>query len=71
MGNISNDDCLSQLIVDVISAVLYRHRAATFAAGNDRHRFTAVAAEGKQKCIQVFIFCFDPLDNVLFSFLCN
>lgn len=69
--DLSDHDRLSQLIIDVVPAVLDRHRAAALSAGNYRDRFTAVAAQREQKRVQLFIICFDPLNDVFFAFLCT
>ena len=66
-----NDNGLRQLVVDVVSAVLDGNGAAASAAGDHRDRLAAVAAQGKQKSVQLFIVGFDPLNDVFFSDLCG
>ena len=66
----SDNNCLRQLIVDVVSAVLDGNCTAVLPPCDNGDRFTAVTAQRKQKCIQLFIISFDPLNNVLFAFLC-
>ena len=45
--------------------------AAAFPAGNHSNRFAAVAAQGEQKRIEIFIISFNPLNDKLLAFLCN
>ena len=66
----SNDDCLSQLAVNVISAVLDRNSTAVLTVRHYGDRFAAVAAQRKQKCVQILVICFDSLYNIFFSFNC-
>ena len=61
----SHDDRFGQLIVNVISAVLDGDSAAALSAGDDRDRLAAVAAQGEQKCIELLIIRFDPLNGIL------
>ncbi len=70
-GKFSDDDSLSQLIVDVISAILDGNRTATSTAGNHRNRLTAVTAQREQEGVQLFIIGLDPLNDIFFSFFCG
>ena len=63
-----DDDRFSQLIVNVVSAILDGNGAATSSAGNHRYGFTCIAAKGKQKRIEFFVISFDPLNDVLLAF---
>ena len=64
----SNDDRFSQLIVDIVSAVLDGNRAAALPAGDHGHRLAGIAAQGKQKCIEFFVISVDPLNDILLAF---
>lgn len=66
-----DDDGLCQLRVKIISAVFDGYGAAASAVGNHRNGFTTVATQGEQKRIQLFIVGLDPLNDILFSFLCG
>ena len=63
-----NDNGLSQLIVDIVSAVLDGHGAVVLPAGHHGDGFAAVAAKGEQERIKFFIIGFDALDDVLLTF---
>lgn len=62
------DDGFSQQIVDAVSAVFDGNYAAVFLAGNNGYGFAAVASEGKQKSVQLFVVGLDPLNDIFFGF---
>jgi hypothetical protein len=63
-----DDDRLSQLIVNVVSAILDGNGAATLATGDHSDWFATVAAKRQQKRLERFIISFDPLNDVLLAF---
>lgn len=65
------NDGLCQLGVNIVSAVFDGYGAAAPAVGNHCNGFTAVATQGEQKRIQLFIVGLDPLNDIFFSFLCG
>ena len=50
-----NNDCLSQLVVDIVSAVLNGNGTTSASAGNNCNGFAAVAAQGEQERIEIFV----------------
>ena len=62
-----NRDRFRQLIIHVISAVLDGNSTAAPSAGNDRNRFSAVAAQGKEKGVEGFVAGTDPVDQIFFA----
>ena len=68
--NSSDLDGGSQLIVDIIAAVLNDHGVVVFALGDDGDGFTAVAAQCEQECVQIFVVGDNVGDDVFFSCLC-
>ena len=67
----SNNDGLGQLIVNAVSAILHGYYAAALPAGYHRNWFAAVAAQRKQKRIQILVLGFNAGNDVLFSLLCG
>ena len=65
---LSNDNCLSQLIIDVISAILDGYSTAVPAAGHYGDRLTTVAAQREQESVELFVIGFDGADDVFLSF---
>ena len=64
-----DDDSFRKLLVDVISAVLYRDNAAVLEVRYDGNRLTAIASEGEQEGVKLFIIRFYAVDDVfLFRF---
>ena len=63
-----NQDGGSQLVVDVVPAVLDGDHTAAPAAGDDRDGFAAVAAQRKQKRVQLLILGDDVPDDVFLAF---
>ena len=66
----SNDDRTRQLIVDVVSGILDGNGTAAPAAGDHRDGLACIAAQGKQKAIELFVIRFDPFHCVLLAFFC-
>ena len=60
----------SQLIVDIIAAVLNDHGVVIFTLCDDGNGFTAVAAQCEQECVQIFVVGDDVGNDVFFSGLC-
>ena len=67
----SDNDGLGELIVDVVAGILNGYSAALSPAGDYGDGLTAVTAQGEQKRIQLLIISFDPLNDILFTFLCS
>ena len=55
----------SQPGVNAVPAVLYGHHASGPAAGNNGNGLAAVAAEGKQKAVELLVIGVDALNNIL------
>ena len=68
-GNLRNYNCLSQLIVNIVSSILNGHYTASPSAGNHCDRLAAVTAQREQKAIHILIISFDLLNDVFFTFL--
>lgn len=64
----SNDDRFSQLIVNIVSAVLDGYCASTSPAGHHSDGFAGIAAKRKQKRIEIFVVRFDPLNDIFSAF---
>ena len=69
-ASLEDGDRLSQLSVDIISAVLDGDGAATPATGNYGNGLSAIAAEGEQKGQKLFIVGVDRLDDIFLTFFC-
>jgi hypothetical protein len=65
--NLCDPNCLGQLIINTVSAILHGNHTAASATGYHSDGFAAVTTQGKQKRIEFFILCFDPLDNIFFA----
>ena len=66
---ILNDDGFRQLIVDVVSAILDGHGTTATPPGYHSNRLAAVAAKGKQECVQFLIVGLDGANDVFNSLL--
>ena len=64
-----DDDGLRQLIVDVVSAILNGHSTTATPPGHHSNWLTAIAAKGKQECVQFLIVCLDGANDVFNSLL--
>ena len=56
-------DCFCKLIIYIVSRVLDRNNKAAFSATNYGDALTAVAAEGKEKGVEIFIRKVAPLGD--------
>ena len=66
----SDDNGLRQLLVDVIAAVLDGDHAAASAPGDNGNGFAAVAAQGEEEGIELFIVGVDAPDDIFGTKLC-
>ena len=64
---LSNDNCLSQLVVDVVASVFDGNGTAASAAGNNGDGLAAVAAQGEQETVQLRVAGVDAGNDVFFS----
>ncbi len=62
---ISDVNGCSQTAVNAVAAILHRDHAGGTAAGNDGNGLAGVAAQGKQKAVELLIIGIDTLDDVL------
>ena len=65
----SDQYCLSELMVDIVSAVLDGDYAAFLQMRNDGYRLTLVASEREQEGVELLVVGLDALDNVFLAFL--
>ena len=66
----SDQNGLSQLLVDVVSAILDGDDTTTPLVGDYSDGLAAVAAQGKKKAVQILVIGVDALDDVFLAFLC-
>ena len=66
----SDQNGLSQLLVDVISSVLDGDGATASSACDDRDRLAAVAAEREEEGVELFVIRIDLFDDIFLSFDC-
>ena len=66
----SDDNGLRQLLVDVVAAILDGDHAAASAPGDNGNGFAAVAAQGEEEGIELFIVGVDAPDDIFGTKLC-
>ena len=69
LGKGSDYDRLGKLLVDIIPSVLYGDNAAALEVRDNGDRLAAVAAQGEEERVQLFIVGLYLLDDIFFSFL--
>jgi len=70
LPNRSDQNCLSQLVVDIVPSVLDGDDQTALAFGNDRDRFAAVTAKGEQKRVKLLVVRLNGADDILLTFVC-
>ena len=63
----SDQNGLCQLVINAVAAVLDRDDAGLAPTGNDGDRFAAVAAQRKEKSVQLLVIGIDLFDDVFFA----
>ena len=62
-----NQNCLCQLIIDIISSILDGNHTSASAAGDHSDGLATVAAQGKQKAVQLLVVGLDLPNNIFYS----
>ena len=65
----SDDNCRSQIPIDVIPGIFNGNHAALLQVRHYCDRLPAVAAERKEKSVEFFVISLNSFDDVLLTFL--